>query len=686
MANPLLAAWETPFEAPPFDQIEPQHFRPAFDEAMAGQRCEIEAVADSGAGESFADTIEALELSGRALRQVASVFFSLAGAHTNADIQAIERDVAPALARHRNWIWQNEAVFARIERLWERRDSLGLTPEQMRVLERYRTGFIRNGAALDADSRRRLGEITERLAILGTQFSQNVLADESSFRLVLESEDDLAGLPDFVRHAAARAAADHDLPGKHVITLSRSSIEPFLQFSERRDLRETAWRAWVSRGEAGGDTDNRAIAAEMVRLRAERARLLGYATFAHFRLDDTMAQTPEAALDLLSTVWRPARAQALREAAALQALVQAEGGNFEVAPWDWRHYSEKRRIAEFDVSESDVKPYLQLDNIIAAAFYTASRLFGLSFAERRDVPVYHPDVRVWEVTGADGRHVGVFLGDYFARPSKRSGAWMGQVRSQQKLAGDIRPIVVNVMNFSHAAEGEPALLSMEDARTLFHEFGHALHGLLSNVTYPMIAGTSVARDFVELPSQLYEHWLEQEPVLQRFAVHYRNGQPMPKDLLDRLLATQTFNQGFATVEYVASAVADMKLHLIEDPQDLDLAGFESETLADLQMPSAITMRHRLPHFAHLFAGDGYSAGYYSYLWSEVLDADAFDAFEEAGDIFDPETARRLETFIYSAGYSRAPDEAYAGFRGRAAEPGPLLRQRGLVEMRPEAEV
>jgi peptidyl-dipeptidase Dcp len=375
---------------------------------MAEQRREVEAIAGSAGGESFADTIEALELSGHGLRQVASVFFSLAGAHTNDDIQAIERDIAPALARHRNWIWQNEAVFARIERLWERRDTLGLDAEQMRVLERYRTGFIRNGAALDADSRRRLGEITERLAALGTQFSQNVLADESSFRLVLESEDDLAGLPDFVRHAAARAAADHGLPGKHVITLSRSSIEPFLQFSERRTLRETAWRAWASRGETGGDTDNRAIAAEMVRLRAERARLLGYASFAHFRLDDTMAKTPEAALDLLSTVWRPARAQALREATALQALVQAEGGNFEVAPWDWRHYSEKRRIAEFDVSESDVKPYLQLDNIIEAAFYTANRLFGLHFAERHDVPVYHPDVRVWEVTGADGRHVGVF--------------------------------------------------------------------------------------------------------------------------------------------------------------------------------------------------------------------------------------------------------------------------------------
>ena len=686
MTNPLLARWETPFEAPPFDRLEPGHFRPAFEEAMAQQRREVEAVMSEPAGASFANTIEALELSGRDLRQVAAVFYAMAGAHTTEALQEIEREIAPVLARHRNWIFQNEAVFGRIEALWERRESLDLTPEQLRVLERYRTVFVRHGAALDPDSRRRLGKISERLAALGTQFGQNVLADEASYRLVLERESDLVGLPDFVRQAAARAAADHGLPGRHVITLSRSSIEPFLQFSERRDLREAAWRAWTTRGERGGPTDNRAIAAEMVALRAERARLLGYESFAEFRLDDSMAKKPEAALDLLMTVWLPARAQALREAAALQSIVQAEGGNFEVSPWDWRYYAEKRRSAEFDVSESEVKRYLQLDKVIEAAFYTANRLFGLTFAERHDVPTCHPDIRVWEVGAAGGRHVGLFVGDYFGRPSKRSGAWMSQLRTQEKLAGDIRPIVVNVMNFSKAADGEPALLSMEDARTLFHEFGHALHGLLSVVTYPMIAGTNVARDFVELPSQLYEHWLEQEEVLQRFAVHHRTGEPMPTDLLQRLLATQTFNQGFATVEYVASAVADLKLHLIESPRDIDLAAFEAETLGELEMPPAITMRHRLAHFSHLFAGEGYSAGYYSYLWSEVLDADAFEAFEEAGDIFDPATARRLETFIYSAGFLREPDDAYVGFRGRAAAPGPLLRQRGLVELRPEAEV
>jgi peptidyl-dipeptidase Dcp len=686
MTNPLLAEWEAPFGAPPYDRLEPAHFRPAFDHAMSEQRREVEAVMADTAEESFANTIEALELSGRELRAVAAVFFNLTGAHTNDALQEIERDIAPELARHRSWIYQNEALYGRIDRLWQRRDSLDLSAEQARVLERYRTAFIRHGAALDSDSRRRLGEISERLAALGTRFSQNVLADESSFRLVLESDDDLAGLPDFVLQAAARAAADQGLSGRHVITLSRSSIEPFLQFSERRDLREAAWRAWATRGEHDGPTDNRAIVAEMVSLRAESARLLGFDSFAHFRLDDTMAKSPQAALNLLSHVWHPARAQALKEKAALQDIVQSEGGNFELSPWDWRFYAEKRRKIEFDIAESEVKPYLQLDKIIAAAFYAANRLFGLEFKERNDIPLYHPDVRAWEVTASDGRHVGLFLGDYFARPTKRSGAWMGQLRGQEKLAGDIRPIVVNVMNFSGAPDGAAALLSMEDARTLFHEFGHALHGLLSNVTYPMIAGTSVARDFVELPSQLYERWLEQEQVLRRFALHHRTGEPMPDTLLQRLLAAQTFNQGFATVEYVASATADLNLHLIETPQIIDLAEFEMETLGQLEMPAAITMRHRLSHFTHLFAGEAYSAGYYSYLWSEVLDADAFDAFQEAGDIFDAATARRLEQFIYSAGSLREPDEAYVGFRGRPAEPGPLLRKRGLVEIGPESEV
>jgi peptidyl-dipeptidase Dcp len=675
--NPLLRSWATPFAVPPFEQIAPEHFSPAFDAAIAEQRAEIDAIAENSAAPTFENTLDALELSGQNLRRVSAAFFNLAGAHTNDRIQAIELEIAPRLAQHRNAIFLNEALYRRIESLYERRDAMNLTAEQSRVLERYRTIFVRQGAALAPDAKKRLAEINERLALLGTKFGQNVLADEKAYSLVLESEDDLAGLPDFVRDAAAEAAAERGVAGKHVITLSRSLIEPFLQFSSRRDLREAAFKAWTARGESGA-TDNRPLIAEMVALRIERSRLLGYENFAAFRLADTMAKTPEAALDLLHSVWKPARARALREQEALQAMVQAEGGNFELAPADWRYYAERRRKAEFDYDQGQIKPYLQLDRIIEAAFHVAGRLFGLSFKERRDVHTYHDDVRAWQVTGADGRHVGVFLGDYFSRPSKRSGAWMSSYRSQERLAGDIRPIVVNVMNFNKPADGAPALLSFDDAKTLFHEFGHALHGLLSDVTYPMLAGTAVSTDFVEFPSQLFEHWLEQPEILKRFATHHGTGEPMPDALLSRVLAARTFNQGFATVEYVSSALVDFNFHMLRDAAELDVSAFEADSLKRIGMPYAIVMRHRPAHFGHIFSG-GYSAAYYSYLWSEVLDADGFRAFEEAGDIFAPEVARRLHDYVYSAGHLRDPAEAYQRFRGRPPAPEPLLRKRGLIE-------
>jgi peptidyl-dipeptidase Dcp len=675
--NPLLEAWATPFEMPPFDRIEIAHYRPAFDAALAENTAEIADIAGNPERPDFDNTIDALERSGHALDKVASVFFNLAGSHTNDALQEIERDMAPVLARHHNAIFQNEALYRRIEALVARKDDLGLTPEQARVLDRYHTIFRRNGGGLPAEVKKRLAAISERLATLGTTFSQNVLADERGWMLVLEGEDDLAGLPDYMRKSAAKAAADRGLPGKHVVTMARSSIEGFLQFSSRRDLREKAFKAWTSRGEAGA-TDNRPVIAEMVALRAERARLLGYRSFAHFRLEDTMAKTPEAALELLRNVWTPARARAAREQEALEALARDEGHNGAFAPWDWRHYSEKQRAREFDLDESAIKPYLQLDNIIDAAFDTASRLFGLHFAERRDLKLYHPDVRAWEVTDGSGRSVGLFLGDYFARTSKRSGAWMSAFRSQEKLLGDVRPIIVNVMNFSKAEDGAPSLLSFDDARTLFHEFGHALHGLLSDVTYPLISGTGVSRDFVEFPSQLYEHWLERPEVLQHFARHHVTGEPMPKEFLDRLLASRTFNQGFATVEYVSSALVDLDVHLLEEATDVDITAFERDVLARIGMPDAIVMRHRPPHFTHVFSGDGYSAAYYSYLWSEVLDADGFGAFEEAGDVFDPAAARRLRDFVYAAGNSRDPAEAYRLFRGRAPVPAALLVKRGLA--------
>jgi len=677
-ANPLLTEWNTPFELPPFSEIEPAHFTEAFEKAMAEARAEINAIADNADAPTFDNTIRALEASGELLTRAARTFYNLSGAHTNSDLQAIEREMAPKFAKHGSETFQNEALFQRIASLWSQRGELGLDEEQARVLERYHTMFQRAGAGLDAAGKSRMAEISQNLASIGTQFAQNVLKDEADYRLVLESEEDLAGLPDFLIAAAAEAAAERGLEGKYVITLSRSSIEPFLQFSTNRPLRETAFKAWSGRGEGGGETDNREIVSKTVALRAEKAKLLGFDSFAHFKLDDTMAKTPEAVRELLTKVWTPALERARDEEEKLAEMARSEGGNFEIAPWDWRHYAEKVRKAEFDLDETELKPYLQLDKIIEAAFDTATRLFGLSFEEKHGLPTYHPDVRVFEVKDRNGKHVGLFLGDYFARASKRSGAWMSAFRSQHRLDGEVSPIIVNVMNFSKGAPGEATLLTFDDARTLFHEFGHGLHGLLSNVTYPIISGTGVARDFVELPSQLYEHWLSEPEVLSRFAVHYKTGEAMPKALLDKLLAAENFNQGFATVEYTACALVDLEIHLLTEASDLNVTDFEKKTLQAIDMPDAITMRHRVPHFAHAFAGDGYSAGYYSYMWSEVMDADAFGAFEEKGDIFDPETAEKLYTHIYSAGGRPDPAQTYKAFRGRAPEINALLTKRGLA--------
>ncbi|MFB0492889.1 peptidyl-dipeptidase Dcp [Methylobacterium sp. OAE515] len=673
--NPFREAhWTTPHGLPPFERIRPEHYVPAFEASLAAHAAEIEAIAADPAAATFDNTVGAMERAGQALERVAGVFYNLTGSHTNPELQAIERVIGPKLARHGSAIYLNAQLWARISAV----EAEGLGPEERRVLDRYRIRFRRAGADLGPDDKVRIAEIAARMSELGTQFSQNLLADESSFTLPLTGEDDLAGLPPFLRAAAESAAKERGLDG-HIITLSRSLIEPFLVFSTRRDLRERAYAAWTHRGENGGTTDNRAIIAEIIRLRAERARLLGFESFAHFALDDTMAASPDAATGLLRDVWTPARTRATAERDRLQATIQEEGHNFALQAHDWRHYAEKVRRAEHDLDESEIKAYLPLERMIQAAFDTASRLFGLTFAELSDVPRYHPDVRVWRVGNPDGSEVGLFLGDYFARASKRSGAWMSAFRSQERLNGTITPIIVNVMNFAKAPDGESTLLSFDDARTLFHEFGHALHGLLSDVTYPLLSGTAVSRDFVELPSQLYEHWLEQPQVLRAHARHHRTGEPMPDALLQKLLAARTFNQGFATVEYTASAIVDITLHLsAEGEAGLDVPAFEAEALRRISMPDEISMRHRTPHFAHIFSGDGYAAGYYSYLWSEVLDADAFDAFREAGDIFDPETAKRLRTFVYGAGNLRDPREAYTAFRGRMPSIEPLLKKRGLA--------
>jgi peptidyl-dipeptidase Dcp len=681
-SNPLLGEWTGRFGLPPFGALKPEHFAPAFEQGLSRHRTEIDAIAADPAAPNFDNTVAAMESSGTLLTRVSNVFFVLAGADTSDDLQAIERDISPLLARHDNEIYLNEALFRRIDDLHRRRHELGLSAEQRRVLERYHTHFVRAGAGLDAE-KRRLAEIGERLASLGTAFGQNVLADEKAFALVLE-EGDLGGLPDFVLAAARAAAEERGFFGKHVITLSRSSIEPFLQFSSRRDLREKAHHAWLMRGENGGASDNRAIIAEMAALRAQRAKLLGYASFADYRLADQMAKTPQAVRELLDNVWQRGRSRAQRERDELQAKIREEGGNFAVAPWDWRYYSEKVRKARYAIDEAETKPFFQLDRMIEAAFETARRLFGLTFSPV-DLPLYHPDVRAWEVKDAGGKHVGLFLGDYFTRESKHSGAWMTSLRDQEKLAGEIPPIIVNVMNFSKPEPGHAALLSFDDARTLFHEFGHALHGLLSNVTYPLLSGTAVSSDFVELPSQLYEHWLEVPEILKKYARHCRTGEPMPQALLDRVLAARNFNQGCATVEYTASALVDIDLHSLPDAEGIDVTGFEREALARIGMPDEIVMRHRLPHFQHLFSGGGYAAAYYSYLWSEVLDADAFLAFEEKGNAFDPETAQRLRDYIYSAGNLRDPAEAYTAFRGRLPTVDALLKKRGLEDLAPAAD-
>ncbi|MGF1660700.1 MAG: M3 family metallopeptidase [Rubrimonas sp.] len=671
MTDPLRDDWTGPHGLPDFSALAPEQFESVFAEALAAARVEIAAIASDPAAPDFANTVEALERSGRALDRVCAIFFTLAGAHTSPEIEAIQTRIAPELARFTSETLMNAALFARVDALWTARDALPLNPEQARVLELTRRRFVRAGAQLDAAGRARMAEIMQRLAALGVKFGQNVLADERDWALPL-AEADLAGLPDFLRDAAASAARARGLDG-WCVTLSRSLIEPFLQFSERRDLREQAWRAWVSRGEQG-ETDNRAIVAETLTLRRERAQLLGYPDYPAFKLEPEMAKTPQAARELLMRVWAPARARAAEEADKLRALIAADGANHPLEPWDWRFYAEKLRAADYDLSDAELKPYLTLDGMIAAAFDAASRLFGLSFREIEGATLWHEDVRAWEVLRGGG-HLGVFVGDYFNRSSKRSGAWCSSLQGQRRLDGPVAPIAVNVMNFAKASDG-PTLLTFDDAETLFHEFGHALHVLLSDVTYPSISGTSVARDFVELPSQLYEHWLSTPEILGAHARHVRTGAPMPQDLIDRLRAARGFNQGFSTVEFVASALVDLDLHEADDPSG-PLA-LEAQTLARIGMPPEIAMRHRTAHFQHVFSGEGYASGYYSYMWSEVMDADAFAAFEEAGDPFDPATAERLRAEILSVGGSRDADAAWTAFRGRAPDPQAMIVRRGLA--------
>lgn len=669
-ANPLLAPFATAFGSPPFGSIQPEHFPPAFEAAMEEHLAEIAAIGTDPEPPSFANTIEALQRSGRALSRVGGIFGNLVVSLGGAALEDLDRQLSPKLAQHGMRVALDPAVFQRVADLHARRESLALDEDQRRLLERTYLSFVRSGAALAPEARARMSEISERLAVLHTAFGQNVLHDEKAWHLPV-AEADLEGLPDFLRAGMAEAAAERGLGG-HAVTLSRSLIEPFLAFSPRRELRRQAHAAWIARGTHPGPHDNRPLIPEILALRAERARLLGYRNFAEFRLADSMAGTVDAAEALLAEVWEPARRRAAAERERLLELARAEGLEGPLEPWDWRYYSEKVRRADHALDEAELKQYFVLENIQQAAFDTASRLFGLRFLPLPDLPVYHPDVRAYEVRDEAG-HVGIFLADPFARPDKRSGAWMSSYRDQEALDERVSPIIVNNNNFARA---EATLLSFDDAETLFHEFGHALHGLLSRVRYVAQSGTSVRRDFVELPSQIYEHWLALPETLGRYARHHATGAPMPEALMQRLLGARTFNQGFATVEYVSSALIDMALHRHPAPESLDIEAFEREFLAQIGMPREIGLRHRPAHFQHLFAGGGYAASYYAYMWSEVLDADGFEAFTEAGDPFDPAAAARLRRLL-SAGDTVDPARLYAEFRGRAPSTAALLRARGL---------
>jgi peptidyl-dipeptidase Dcp len=679
-SNPLLAEWAGPHGGtPPFDRVKVSDFKPALEAAMAENLAEVDKIAADKSAPSFENTIAALERTGEALDRVTTVYGIWSGNMNSPEFQAVQREMAPRLAAFNDKITQNEALFRRIEAVYNSPDKRKWTPEQQRLAWLYYTNFVRSGAKLDAQSKARLSEINQQLAGLYTQFNAHLLSDENDVFLVLKSEADLAGLPQELRAAAASAAAAKKQPaGTWVILNTRSSVDPFLTYSDRRDLREKVWRMFVNRGDNGDKNDNNAIITQILQLRAERAKLLGYPTHAHWRLENAMAKTPERAMELMMQVWKPAVARVREEVADMQALADKEGAGLKIEPWDYRYYMEKVRKAKYDLDQNEVKPYLQLDKLREGIFWVAGELFNFKFTPAAGIPVYHPDVKVWEVTDrTSGRHVGYWFFDPYARDGKRSGAWMNAYRSQQRMGGkEVTTIVSNNANFVKGEPGKPVLISWDDATTMFHEFGHALHGLNSNVTYPTLSGTAVARDYVEFPSQLMERWLFTPEVLQRFAVHYQTGKPIPQELVEKLRKSATFNQGFATVEYLASALVDMKLHLA-GAQKIDPDAFERQALAELGMPSELVMRHRTPQFGHVFSSDSYSAGYYSYLWTDVIAADAFEAFTEAGGPYDKKVAERLRKYVFTVGNTIDPAEGYRNFRGRDPRVEALMRKRGF---------
>ena len=681
--NPLLEAWTGRFGLPPFDRIDASHFAPALELAMREHRAEVDAIARNPAPPTFENTLAALDASGRRFARIAAAFNNLTSSANSPELQAVEREMDPKLAAHETAILLEGRLFARIEAVRAGLHGAALGPEERMLVERAHLDFTMAGAKLAREARARVAAIVERIAGLTTTFRQNVLHDEETRGIPLDDERDFAGLPEWLREAAREAASERALAHRGWIPVSRSLVVPFLEWSERRDLRERAWRLWTRRGELDPSRDNRPVAREILALRRELAHLQGYRTFADYALVDRMAKTPAAVARLLQRVWEPARAKALAEREALAEAARASGASHPIEPWDWRHYAERVRRERYDVDDAEVKPYFTLDRMLEAAFDCAGRLFGVRFVRCGGVAVYHPDVRVYDVQDARGETIGTFLSDNFMRPGKRGGAWMSSFRQQSRANGAL-PVIVNNNNFAKAPDGEPTLLSADDLRTLFHEFGHGLHGLLSQVTWERLAGTNVLRDFVELPSQLFEHWAFEPQVLRRHALHAVTGEPIPEALIGRLRASRAFNQGFETVEYVACALLDMALHAHEHPEQLDLGEFEARELARIGMPGAIAMRHRLAHFDHLFGGSSYAAGYYVYLWAEVLDADAFEAFVESGDVFDPALAARLKRHVYAAGGSVDPAATYRAFRGRDPAIEPMLADRGLIDARAPA--
>ncbi len=676
--NPLLAPWDDPFGLPPFGRIRPDQFRSAFGHAMAAHRAELALIGAQKAEPSFDNTLAAFDAAGRQLSRVEALFHNLTASATNEELQAVQREMAAPLAAHWSAVYMDPPLFDRIDRLHARRAQLGLAAEPLRLLERVHLDFVRAGARLRGGDRQRYAGVMQRLAELTTAFAQNVLHDEASFLLPLDGEADLAGLPGFVRAAARQAALERSHASPYVITLARSLIVPFLTFSQRRDLRETAWRAWVSRGEHDGAHDNRPIAREILSLRREQARLHGYPSYADYALADTMAREQSQVWKLLDEVWERSKAALDRERALLQSVRDAHDVRDEIEAWDWRYWAEQVRRDRYALDDAELKPYFALPRMVQAAFDCASRLFGLRFQPREDLHAYHEDVRTYEVTDRDGAAVGLFLQDNFARAGKRSGAWMSALRWQHRNGGSERPVILNNNNFARGETGTPTLLSLDDVRTLFHEFGHGLHGLLSDVGYERLSGTQVLRDFVELPSQLFEHWIGEPEVLRRHARHWQSGEAIPDELIDRIHLARRFGQAYETVRYTASALVDMAAHASLEPID-DVVAFERRVLAERGLPVAAGLNHRLPHFQHLFAGSAYAAGYYVYLWAEVLDADAYGAFVEAGDPFDAQVAQRLRRWVYASGDSVEPGAAYEAFRGRGPSIEPMLRDKGLID-------